>query len=208
MTNPEALVPVAQADIELFMAIFGFSEREVDADGDDARVLQLIARYRLAHSAAPASESKAWPDGFRAEYDDDDFTITWPDGTWLVAHRNGKLVTGRAPQDNKVAPTSTTIASLINPAPASELVEEKHSVALGLAQMITDIAIKCDGLSLDDYHVIREAAQVLREQASSLRARDAEVAAWLRNRAAPFECTADKEIANAIEAGEVGRGED
>lgn len=207
MTNPEALVPT-QADREAArQATFDLGDL-AGRYSPEAILTDAFARHRLAHSAAPASETKAWPDGFRAEYDDDDFTITWPDGTWLVAHRNGKLVTGRAPQDNKVAPTSTTIASLINPAPASELVEEKHSVALGLAQMITDIAIKCDGLSLDDYHVIREAAQVLREQASSLRARDAEVAAWLR-RMMPLPYNAAvvvSALANALEAGEVGRG--
>ncbi len=71
-------------------------------------------------------ERVAWLDGFAVEYDesDDDFTITWPDGRYLVAHRSGILITGQTPQSLGVAPISTTLSALR----ASEPVGEREAI--------------------------------------------------------------------------------
>jgi len=64
-----------------------------------------VVEQRHIDAAADAYER------FHVEYDDsdDDFTICWPDGRYLVAHRSGAIVTGQSPQSLGVSPVKTTI---------------------------------------------------------------------------------------------------
>ena len=51
-------VEVTQADIEAFKEIFDVTENFMDPEGDDLRVLQILARHRIA--ALRESEPVAW----------------------------------------------------------------------------------------------------------------------------------------------------
>lgn len=82
------------------------------------------------HNAASAPAG----DGFGVEYDENDgnpdYTITWPDGRWLVAFRDQRIVVGQSPQNDQVAPTSHDLAALTRPRTA---VGEQSREAIKLA---------------------------------------------------------------------------
>lgn len=80
-------------------------------------ILALLATDR----ATGVGERHSLGEGFGCQYDDDDYTITWPDGRWLVAHRCGKITTGKSPYDPAIPPRQTDIAAMLapsRPAPA------------------------------------------------------------------------------------------
>jgi len=71
----------------------------------------------LAFAQQPAKETVSLDDGFTVDLDDDDFTVCWPDGRWLVAHRNGKITVGQSPFDEAVPPKQTTLSAMLDVAP-------------------------------------------------------------------------------------------
>jgi len=77
-------------------------------------------RLHSIEDDTPTDAGEKHGDDFHVEYDesDDDFTICWPDGRYLVAHRSGNLVVGRSPQSLGIAPIGLALDSLYaRPAP-------------------------------------------------------------------------------------------
>lgn len=56
---------------------------------------------------------------FACEVGDGHYDIIWPNGEWLRAFPNGKIVAGKSPRGN-TGPIKTTIAALANRATALE----------------------------------------------------------------------------------------
>jgi hypothetical protein len=71
----------------------------------------------LAFAQQPVKETVSLDDGFTIDLDDDDFTVCWPDGSWLVAHRSGKITVGKSPFDEALPPKQTTLSAMLDVAP-------------------------------------------------------------------------------------------
>lgn len=78
-----------------------------------------IAIYRAMIAAAPAPNPSPAAKGgdavrerFDCERDEDAYTVTWPEGRWLVVSEDGTLTHGKSPRSKDFAAVRTSLAAL------------------------------------------------------------------------------------------------
>jgi hypothetical protein len=77
--------------------------------------LQAAAEAHYVAVVESAFEPQAevqWADTFDCERDEGTFTVTWPDGRWLVVSEDGTLVSGASPRREGYPAVRTTVDAL------------------------------------------------------------------------------------------------
>ena len=82
----------------------------------------LSAKEHIAAAPAPdtspaAKSGEAASDRFECEYDEDTYTVTWPDGRWLIVSEDGTLTYGKSPSSQDFPAVRTSLAALSTPSP-------------------------------------------------------------------------------------------
>lgn len=178
-----------------------------------SQITEDLARVALEAMPAPPARAATGAvevkdahhiDGLSCEFDDDCYTLTWPDGRWLTAKANGTLMSGKSPYQSDIPPIKTSLAAL-TAAPAPAVTEPAEEAAgsdfpmgaiengRAFADRLEQTGLECPAGDLrmcSDWHEFRRCFEWLAawalgahpapEEAARLRARVAKLEAALR----------------------------